>query len=268
LHDALARRRKRHDEEVSQKNTIESLCKDFANLANPFAKHIESGKDAITNSQAELDAQLATVVGLIRTAPGEQKASLAALHQAQAKVDAFGINLNVYTFYTIQDCEVLSKQYLSFLAQKKLMLEDLIERKKMRGVTKEQYALFQKQFKEFDKNGNGHLDANELKQCLFSLGENRKKEEVEAVMKQYGDGKEILFDGYVEFMVNTVGDKSTKEDTLAGFHKITKGEEAARLENLADVFDEKQLDYIKNSAPRTADGRIDFKTWVDQMFAR
>jgi len=268
LRDALTRRRERHAAEVVQKTTIESLCKEFADLCNPFTKHIEASKDAITNSQAELPDQLASVVALIGSTPAEHKSSLAALHQAQNKVDAFGINLNLYTFYTIQDCEVLSKQYLSFLAQKKVMLEDLIERKKMRGVTKEQYALFQKQFKEFDKNGNGHLDANELKQCLFSLGENRKKEEVEAVMHQHGDGKEILFDGYVEFMVNTVGDKSTKDDTLAGFHKITKGEEAARMENLSDVFDEKQLEYIKNSAPHTADGRIDFKAWVDSMFAR
>jgi len=237
-------------------------------LANPFTKHIEASKDAITNSQQELGEQLQTVFCFNDSAPTEQKASLAALHEAQNKIDVYGVNLNLYTFYTVQDCEVLSKQYLAFLEHKKVMLGDLIERKKMRGVTKEQYALFQKQFKEFDKNGNGHLDANELKQCLFSLGESRKKEEVEAVMKQYGDGHEILFDGYVEFMVNTVGDKSTKEDTLAGWHKITKGEEAARMENLADVFDDKQLEYIKNTAPKTEDGRLDFKAWVEQMFAR
>jgi len=268
LQDGLAHRRKRHGEEVSEKQNIDNLCKEFANLANPFTKQVEGAKDQITNSQAELDAQLATVVAAIGSAPAEHKSSLAALQQAQSKIDAHGTNLNFYTLYTLADCEVLSKQFLVFLAHKKTMLEDLIERKKMRGVTKEQYALFQKQFKEFDKNGNGHLDANELKQCLFSLGESRKKEEVEAVMKQYGDGKEILFDGYVEFMVNTVGDKSTKEDTVAGFLKITKGEEAARMENLSDVFDEKQLNYIRNTAPRTADGRIDFKAWVDQMFSR
>jgi len=268
LQNALAGRRKRHDEEVTEKQTIDSLCKDFANLANPFTQHVETAKDSITNSQSELDAQLATVVAAIGSSPAEHKSSLASLHAAQEKIDAHGTNLNFYTLYTLADCEVLSKQYLTFLAHKKTMLEDLIERKKMRGVTKEQYALFQKQFKEFDKNGNGHLDANELRQCLFSLGESRKKEEVDAVMKQYGDGKEILFDGYVEFMVTTVGDKSTKEDTVAGFHKITKGEESARLENLSDVFDERQLDYIKNSAPRTADGRIDFRAWVDLMFAR
>jgi len=268
LKAALSARRQRHSDEVSLKTTIESLCQDFANLANPFAKAIESSKDNVTNSQAELAAQLATVVGLIASAPAEQKAGLEKLHASQAKIDHHGVNLNTFTFYTVQDLEVLSKQYLVFLAQKKTMLEDLIERKKMRGVTKEQYALFQKQFKEFDKNGNGHLDANELRQCLFSLGESRKKEEVDGVMKQYGDGKEILFDGYVEFMLNTVGDKATKEDTVAGFLKITKGEEAARMENLSDVFDAKQMEYIKNTAPRTADGRLDFRAWVDQMFSR
>lgn len=66
------------------------------------------------------------------------------------------------------------------------MLEEEIEHHKLRGVTPEQFKEIETTFKQFDTDGSGHIDKKELKACLYSLGEEKTKSEIEAIFTRYG----------------------------------------------------------------------------------
>lgn len=99
------------------------------------------------------------------------------------------------------------------------MLEEEIEHHKLRGVTPEQFKEIETTFKQFDDDNSGFIDrkvkycgifteiSQELKACLYSLGEEKNKTEIEEIMKKYGnkDGKGIIFEKFREFMIDVLG---------------------------------------------------------------
>ena len=44
------------------------------------------------------------------------------------------------------------------------------------------------QFDEFDKDQSGFLDKSEFRSCLYSMGEERGKKEIEAILVKLGNG--------------------------------------------------------------------------------
>lgn len=52
----------------------------------------------------------------------------------------------------------------------------------MRGLTQEQFDEIEAQFNQFDKDKTNTLTTNEMRSCLYSLGEEKRKDEVKEII--------------------------------------------------------------------------------------
>jgi len=244
------------------------LCKEFASMAEPFVKWIMEQKDKITKSKSELEDQLKYVEERTTnlTADGAKLKNISELNQ---KIDAAGITNNRHTTLTSKDVEVLWEQYSSFLGKKMKMLEAEIARARLRGITNEQLKEIETQFQQFDSDKSGAIDRIELKNCLYSLGEEKSRGEVDTIMKKYGgaDAKAIKFDGFKEFMIDTLGVTDTKEDIIKSFLLINKGIDVAKDDLMDLVMDAQDFIGFKAQAKKLPAG-YDYKTWTEEVYAR
>jgi len=153
------------------------------------------------------------------------------------------------------------------LEKKKNMLEGEIARNKLRGITPEQFNEIEANFKQFDADKSGNIDKRELKACLYSLGEEKSRAEVDQILKEFGDGTKIKYEGFKELMIRTLGVSDTKDDIVNSFHLINRGDEVATIANMELVMDEPEIDYVKQTAPKAGAG-YNYKAWTDDVFSR
>jgi spectrin beta, non-erythrocytic 1/4/5 len=266
LRGALSKRQEAYAQELAKQQANDALCKEFAEMAEPLAAFIKEHKDKITHSKEELEAQLSFVEECIGSVPTDK---LAAAKAQQEKIDAAGITNNRHTLLSAKDLEVQFGQYNEFLSQKKTMLEEAIEHHKLRGITPEQYREIEENFKAYDKSGSGSLNAKELKACLYSLGEERGRAEIQAIIQQHGgDGADELdYNGFKEFMITLLGDTDTQDEIVDSFKLINRGDVAtdARMEIVG--MPEHDQEYIRKTAP-AVEGGYDFNVWTADVFSR
>jgi actinin alpha len=245
----------------------DNLCKEFAGVADPIAKQIDTVKSRVAESKSDLESQAQFVRDSL--ADAEKESRFAQLHDLQGKIDGAGIAYNPHTMLTAADLDVQWTQFKAMLNAKKAMLEEEIEHNKMRGLTKEQYVEIEEQFKQFDKSKNGLLEKNEFKACLYSLGHEKTGQEVVAVMAKYGakDGKGMQYDGFKEFMINELGDNDSKGDIIAGFKLLNKDADVCKMANLEILMEDADVSYLKANMKATGDA-YDFSSWTENVFAR
>jgi len=267
LNGALAAKLKRYDDELARLTFEDNLCKEFAGIADPIAKTIDTVKARVTESKSDLDTQAQFVRDSL--ADTEKEARFPQLHELQAKIDGAGISYNPHTMLTAPDLDVQWTQFKALLNSKKAMLEEEIEHNKMRGLTKEQYVEIEEQFKQFDKSKNGLLEKNEFKACLYSLGHEKTGQELVAVMAKYGakDGKGMQYDGFKEFMINELGDNDSRDDIMAGFKLLNKEADVCKMVNLEILMEDTDVAYLKQHMKAAGDAH-DYASWTAAVFAR
>jgi len=268
LSNAIAQRDQKYQTELARQRANDKLCRDFAAVADPFVAWIVQQKDTITGSKAELEDQLKYVNTRLASLAADGS-KLADVNAINAKMEQAGITNNRHTTLSAKDVEVQWQQYQAFLGKKQKMLEEEIEHHKLRGVTPEQFAEIEGQFKSFDINGNGWIDKKELKACLYSLGEEKNRTEIEQIMKQYGTaGKGMPYSGFREFMIDILGVSDTKQDIINGFALINRGEkDVTKVEHMEMVMDTPDIDYIKQTSKADKGGYL-YIPWTEQMFSR
>jgi len=267
---AVAARRHKYNEELSVQRYNDQLCQKFAKLVDPLARFIRDGKEAITSSNSSLEDQLS----LVNTKLGSRDNDGRVLHDIQVvakEMEDRKITHNEHTTLTVKDIGVQWDQYKSFLENKKKQIEEEIELAKLRGLTPDDLKEIEDNFRTYDKNHNNHLDTNELKACLYSLGEERKKSDVEALMQKYGDGRNLTYPQFFELMIQVFGDLDTKDEILNGFKLINRVAEGhppvATREKLSNVMQDDPVNYILTTAPPRDDG-VDYSAWTEDVFSR
>ena len=264
---ALDSRQQRYDAELARQRANDELCKQFAAVADPLARWVLDTKDTITRSKDKLRDQLAFVDAKIASADADG-AALATIAELQARMDEAGITNNRHTLLTAKDCDVLWEQYKQFLAKKKEMLQTEIENDELRGLTPEQMAEIEANYKQFDKDADNLIDQKELKACLYSLGEEVPTAEVKKIFAEYADGKPgVDMAGFKRYMVHLLGDTDSKEDVLAGWQLIARGEPVVKTDRLELTVPAEVTEYIQQTAPQK-DGGYDYTAWTEDVFSR
>jgi Ca2+-binding EF-hand superfamily protein len=170
---------------------------------------------------------------------------------------------------TSKDVDVQWEQYQGFLSRKEKMLEEEIEHHKLRGVTQDQFNEIEKTFKQFDTDNSGNIDKKELKACLYSLGEEKSKSEIEQIMTKYGSKEVngIKYENFREFMIDLLGVSDTKDDILNSFKLINKGDEVAKVDKMEILMNNEDIGYFTKTAP--AEGSAyNYKSWAESVFSR
>jgi len=275
LTTALKERRENYEKELKRNQENDGLCVAFAQKAENLSKRIKTTRENIISSTKDLETQLADVQAAEKDIKESKEKDEA--EEIQKKIDAAGVTNNKHTVITVADLDVSVKQYLLFLATKKDVLEKAVEHKKLRGITPQQYAEIHRQFDTFDRDKNKLLDRFEFKACLYSLGEDLGRKEIQAIMDKYG-GKTncegITYEQFREWMINYFGVLDTKEDVKRAFHMISFDEKSVRITDFVprrmSVLTQDDLAFFKTLAPKTEGSaeRWDYVPFLDQVFSR
>jgi len=267
---ALAARQTAYAAELARQRANDEICKHFAATAKAFDAKLNTHKDTIDTSAKELEEQQKDVQSLQRAS--EADGDLKQLQGIQAQLDAAGVTYNRHSLLTAVDCEANWNQYLDFLATKFANLGKEIENKKLRGITPEQYAEIEREFKRFDTNGNGVLDAKEFRQVLYSLGEEKRKSEVQEIMDKYvgsKDSKNITYAAFREFMIDQLGDTDTKEEIAEGFRLMARGSDSIPVAEMDLVLPDETIAFIIKTAPKKAGTEEHlYGVWVEEVYSR
>jgi len=276
LHTALSEKNAAYATELKKKQENDALCQNFAHKADTLAKSIKAKKDSINTSKKDLEAQL-------KDAENDQEElkksdELAKAKEAQAKIDAAGVTNNPHTVLTVPDLDVAVSQFSLFLETKREVLGKEVEHKRLRGITPQQMAEIDRQFKSFDKDGSGKLDRSEFKACLYSLGEELGKRDVQAMMDKAAaktSTEKLTYDQFKEFMIGYFGVVDTKDNVAEAWKDIAQGDEkSVSLLNIVprrmEVFTDADLEFFKSTTPKT-DGKAeswDYIPFVAEVFSR
>jgi len=227
-------------------------------------------KDSVATTNASLEDQEKLVESKLKSRDSDG-ASLSTIKKLAHEIDERKITHNEHTSLTLKDIEVQWEQYKSFLDNKIKQIKEEIELAKLRGLTPEDLKEIEDNFRTFDKNADNVLEFSELKACLYSLGEEKTKSQIEDLVKTYGDGKKLTYHQFFELMVKVFGDADTKDEILYGFKLINRipdgSATVATRTKLAKLLSDDHVDYISNTSPPLQDGH-DYTAWVDDMFSR
>jgi len=191
ISEAVGARLNRYEVELERQRFNDKLCQKFAQLVEPLSKLISDTKDAITTSKGNLEQQLELVVSKLQSRDRDGS-GISQIKELAIQMEERQITHNEHTSLTVKDVEVQWEQYKLFLENKEKQLRDEIELARLRGLTQEDLNEIEDNFNSFDKNQNGYLETSELKTCLYSLGEERSKAQIEELVVKYGDGKKTL----------------------------------------------------------------------------
>jgi len=268
---ALKSRQGAYATELARQKANDDLCKDFAVAAKAFDGRLNGNKDTVNTSTKSLEEQQADVQAHQKAADSDGE--LKSVQAIQAKIDGAGVAYNRHSLLTAVDCEANWNQYLDFLSAKNANLGKEIENKKLRGITAGQYAEIESGFKRFDTNNNGQLDPKEFRQVLYSLGEEKRKSEVQEIMDKYSgakDSKVILYAAFREFMIDQLGDSDTKEEIIEGFKLMARGADVVPAAEMDLVLPDETIAFIKKTAPQKEGGKdaYVYTPWVEEVYSR
>lgn len=120
---------------------------------------------------------------------------------------------------------------------------------------------------QFDSDKSGFVDRKEMRSCLFSLGEELQRSEVEQLVQQFGKDGRLNLAQFKQLMIQLLGVSHTQENILKGFQYIARGREAVPKTVLARYLDASETAFIASTAPAVADGLV-YADWVTEVFAR
>eukprot|EP01083_Nonionella_stella_P150326 478759_1 len=266
METALGGRRGAYAEALKLQRANDQLCKEFATAIEQFSSSLTQHRTDAAQASGELDQQLANVRSL--EGSGKEAAELPKFDALEAGLKARDITDNIHTFLSAKDARVLLSQFHTFLQRKAKLIDEQISLKNRRGLTQEQFDDIEKQFDMFDTSKDGKLESAEIRGCLFSLGEELSSKKIKVILEQFGDATKdhLTKEGFTLMMVEKLGDQATKEEALAGFVLINRGQKSATNERM-DLLSDPDLAFINKTAPALDDG-WNYTVWVDEVYSR
>lgn len=141
-------------------------------------------------------------------------------------------------------------------------------------LTEERMMEYREAFKLFDKDGNGTIELDELRQVMCSLGQSPTESELNQIIADAdmdGDGT-IDFDEFIEMMnKQETRDLNDQVENLRrtfeifdtdGSGKISSTELKQVMEKLGEQLDDFQISEMIREADKDGDGEIDFDEFV------
>ena len=105
-------------------------------------------------------------------------------------------HVNMYTPILIEIKIDLTFIWLTFLGTGFIDFENFLDVVMSRDIDDEDHErALREAFKMFDRDGNGYIDADELRLCMMNLGEKLTQEEVEEMIREV----DVDFDGRMDY---------------------------------------------------------------------
>jgi len=266
LFEATEMRRSNYDATLALWRENDAMCKTFSELVDPINTDVKSMVNDLIGAPGSDEEQLARVTVTLDTLI-KHCFNIPAAQKQDGAIMARGISVNPYTTLSAEDmkCELENVQVIA--EQKKPYLESLIEYKRFKGISREQYEEMETLFKEYDTDSSDSISGKELRACLFSLGEERTKTEIAGYVQQHGTNDTLKFSQFRDLMVTLIGDVGTQTGLTESFLLISRGVDFVEEKDLLELCKKPQVDYFKGEA-ETKETGFDFAPWISAVFSR
>nr|XP_004662458.1 calmodulin-like protein 5 [Jaculus jaculus] len=140
------------------------------------------------------------------------------------------------------------------------------------GLPKEQVEEFHAAFSRFDKDGDGHINVQELGDVMKALGKDLSEEELKALIAKVdtdGDGT-ISFEEFLAAVTRHMKGASTEEELRAVFQAfdtngdghITVDELKQAMAQIGEQLSQEELDTMIREADVDKDGKVNYEEFV------
>jgi len=258
------------DAEAQTQSHNESLRVKFAEHAHSLDKYLTNALAAVAEQSTsdDLEAQLEGLQHKLeeRSQHHGKIDELSALNQ---ELVAAKIVTNKHTSLTNKDIQVKWDTLLNNIQKKQKVIENEVLSKKHSDVTADQLNELKECFAHFDKSSNNSLLPHEFKACLSSLGESLSEQQMDVVIKEYGDAEgKITFQKFTDFMAKRLTDTDNKEQILASFKCLAGDKNFITEQELKIAFpDADQRDYLLANLP-PLEGGYDYSSFTADIFTR
>lgn len=150
--------------------------------------------------------------------------------------------------------------------------------KKELKLTEMQISEFREAFALFDKDGDGHVTASELKVVFESLGQKPTKEDIDAMIAEVDDdgNGEMEFEEFALLMSERMDKTETKETLMEAFSmldmdqggSISRDELKRVMQNFSkagEQIDDEEIDRMITECDVDGDGEISVDEFCDVM---
>lgn len=269
LSESMAARRTFYGKELERWRENDAMCKEYADTVVPIQTTVKGMITELMANKGSDEDQLTSVKANLETLISEAF-KLPQVKKQDMDIQQRGVSSNPYTSISSEDvtCELENVQQIA--KDKKPYLEKLIEYKRYKGISPEAYELMDTLFKEYDKDGSNSISGNELRSCLFSLGEERSKKEIAGYIAKFGKNGGLTFEQFRELMTILIGDVGTQEGVIESFKLISRGVDFVVEKDLtggAPSVPKADYDYFAAEAADQDAGKA-FVPWVNAVFAR
>eukprot|EP01095_Lingulamoeba_sp_RSL-Kostka_P016998 TRINITY_DN85_c0_g2_i1.p1 TRINITY_DN85_c0_g2~~TRINITY_DN85_c0_g2_i1.p1 ORF type:complete len:600 (-),score=321.95 TRINITY_DN85_c0_g2_i1:47-1846(-) len=267
--NTIATRKQNLSDETARQNANEELRVNFANKAQEVADYIASTLEKAQSCEGEVQEQLDTLNNLNIDLSGLEEVS-----SLNDQLKEAGVRDNKHTNLTFEGLSTRAKSLKTTVDDLRKNLESELMSKQHGQVPAEQLAEIKECFNQFDKNQNGFLVNHELKACLSALDEVVSDEQLEDILKQYGDdNNNITLQGFTDFMVNRLEDTHDQSQILDSFKILCDGRDYITEGELQPGFgsEPETLAYLLANMPKKVVDDVegyDYVAYVESMFSR
>ena len=206
--------------------------------------------------------------GLLRSAT-DLASSIKVLQTIAKEMVDRRIFFNPRSTATADHIELQYNDYLQVLRLKIPLLEQEIEYTKNKGLTPAQMADMVKLFEQADTNKTGYIDRRELKSCLYSLGEESAKVDIDRYMKDYANSGKISYTKFEDLMMTLMGLSNTKEQMRNSFEVIAQyGTNVVPINTLGKILPAVDVNFLTRDSLLVKDEGLIYEEWLSQMFSR
>mmetsp|Transcript_11372 Transcript_11372/g.15903 ORF Transcript_11372/g.15903 Transcript_11372/m.15903 type:complete len:163 (-) Transcript_11372:534-1022(-) len=135
---------------------------------------------------------------------------------------------------------------------------------KSHGFSVEDTADLRAAFKMFDKDGDGHISAKELKEALKTMGLEPTEEELKMMLSDADTNHsgDLDFDQFVKMMANQMENSESIINTFENEDFITVAELKHVMLALGEDLSENDLQEMIEEADINGDGKLNYKEFV------
>ncbi|EEA21351.1 hypothetical protein TMatcc_009247 [Talaromyces marneffei ATCC 18224] len=143
------------------------------------------------------------------------------------------------------------------------------------SLTEEQIARFREAFAVFDKDGNGEITADELREVMRSLGQNPTESELQDIVNELDVDRTgtIDFDEFLTMMVHKGKATDEEAELRAAFEvfdqdgsgTISADEMRRVMKSIGEDLTDAEIEEMIKEADTDGDGTIDYQEFVHLM---
>lgn len=232
VNELVPARNAKLQDELSRQQSNENLRRQFATKANTVGQWLETRLDTLATisvSKGTLEEQLNKLHAIDKELAGYHGTidDLYRTHEALQEASVFD---NVHTQYTAETIRVGWEQLLTSVTRNINELENQILTRDSKGISEQQMVEYKKSFQHFDRSHKNHLDPNEFRACLISVGykitDNKQGEaDFQRIMSLVDPNHfgYVTFDAFLDFMTREMSSDVETSDQLQQSFAVLAG---------------------------------------------